>query len=114
MGGFDMEDHIKELSGLMSLKKAGKKESSQMERSQFKISWAGLVTERGFNEEAETFLYEGYTYCGAEPFFDYMKKTDSYMDTLNELYKGKLYGENCVSSSSILFHLLSLSMNNEP
>ena len=106
-----MENYVATLEYLIGLKKNGKKDPSVIERDDFRIAWAGLVSEAGFNNQAEAFLYEGYTYCGAVPFYDYMKKSSSYMTAVQELYRGCYYGRNCVNTSAILIHLLALSIN---
>ncbi len=106
-----MDNHVKKLTGLLSLKKGGKREPNSLERKQFEASWTALVKESGFCTEAESFLYDGYTYCGAEPFYAYMKNAESSVDTLNKLYRGKKYRETCVNTSSILIHLFALSLN---
>ena len=105
-----MENCVERLNYLIALKKT-KKDANKLERDEFFYSWIGLIERDGFSEQVEGFLYNGFTYCGAKPLKEYMKKQDSQVDILRKLFQGKLYGENCASTTQILIHLLALSIN---
>lgn len=108
-----MEKYKEMLEYLINLKKNGKKDPSRIEKENFFKAWQDFVCIEGFNSSAEEFLYEGYTYCGALPFYEYMKKAEEPLTILEKLYNGQNYGERCVNTSAILIHLLALALNDK-
>ena len=80
-------------------------------RSNCASDFPSPVNSNQFSERAEKFLYDGFTYCGARPFAIYMKNSTDQIESLNCLYNGKLYGENCASTSQMLFNLLAYALN---
>ena len=105
-----MESNIERLKYLISLKKE-KKEANKLERDEFFLDWTNLAEEEGFSDRAEEFLYNGFTYCGSKPLKEFIKKQNCSLDIMNTLIHGKLYGNNCASTTQILIHLLALSIN---
>lgn len=105
-----MENYTERLEYLVNLKK---KEPNKLERDEFENAWTKYVKQDGFTSDAERYLYMGLRFCSAKPFKEYMKTQDM-MECLNSLYRGKLFGDNCVSTIQILFHLLAFSINEFP
>lgn len=103
-----MGKYVAMLEYLMQIKKT--KDPNNIERSQFKQAWLSMVHEEGYFA-AESYLYDGFTYCGAAPLRDYIKSSDDSLARLNDVFKGKSYGKNSTITASILFHLLSLFIN---
>lgn len=93
--------------------KNGKIKPSGEKRERFKDAYRKLIAEEGFSEQAEVFLYSGYAYAGAEPFFEYMKGSASQVEALSQLKKGANYGKNSSATSTLLVHLLALNLNDE-
>lgn len=102
-----MENYKEILEYLIELKKT-KKDPNKFERDQFAQAWLRLVSDEGYSSSADLYLFGGYTYCGAEPFFAFMKKSDAPEEILKSFFEGKQFGESCTATVSILFHLFSL------
>lgn len=104
-------DNCKEvIEYLIELKKT-KKEPNRIERDQFVEAWQKLVADEGYSEAADIYLYSGFTYCGASVVKNYIKHSDNPVESLKEVFRGKMYGKNCANTVSILFHLMTLLMN---
>lgn len=61
---------------------------------------------------AEQFLYEGFAFCGAEPFYAYLIQTEDQNATLAAMFSGKYYGIDSNVSFRLVAHLLALMINN--
>ena len=61
---------------------------------------------------AEQYLYEGFAFCGAEPFYAYLIQTEDPIATLATLFGGKYYGIDSNVSFRLMAHLLALTLNN--
>lgn len=61
---------------------------------------------------AEQFLYEGFAFCGAEPFYAYLLQTEDQNATLAAMFSGKYYGIDSNVSFRLVTHLLALMLNN--
>lgn len=61
---------------------------------------------------AEQFLYEGFAFCGAEPFYAYLIQTEDQNATLAAMFSGKYYGIDSNVSFRLVAHLLALMLNN--
>jgi hypothetical protein len=105
-----MDNYNEVLEYLIELKKI-KKEPNRVERDQFTEAWQCLVEAEGYSEDAEAFLYNGFTYCGASVVKDYVKSSDNPVEAIRKIFCGKMYGKNCASTVPILFHLLTLLLN---
>ena len=57
-----MENCKEKLNYLLDLKKT-KKEPNKIERDQFSCAWENLVVEEDYSDDAEYYLYNGFTYC---------------------------------------------------
>ncbi len=108
-----METYIDILDLLMKAKKEKKKkEPNTKEKEAFHNAWLGLVSESGFGGRAEQYLYEGLSFCGAEPFYSYLIQTEDQNATLAAMFSGKYYGIDSNVSFRLLAHLLALMLNN--
>lgn len=105
-----MDNYVEVLKYLIELKKT-KKEPNRLERDQFTEAWNTLLRNEGYSALAEEYLYKGFTYCGAAPLKNYIKNSEDRIAALNTIFTGKMYGENCASTVPILFHLLTLFLN---
>lgn len=105
-----MDNYVEVLKYLIELKKT-KKEPNRLERDQFTEAWNTLLRNEGYSALAEEYLYKGFTYCGAAPLKIYIKNSEDRIAALNTIFAGKMYGENCASTVPILFHLLTLFLN---
>lgn len=105
-----MENYSEKLQELILLKKT-KKELNVQERKEFKKAWINCIDVEGYSDNTEFYLYNGFIYCGAEPFKDYIQSKSDTEKELDKLYKGKLYGDNCATTSPILISLLCLCLN---
>ena len=107
-----MEIFIDILDSLIKTKKQKKrKEPNTKEKEAFRNAWLGLVSEEGFNGRAEQFLYDGFSFCGAEPFYTYLLQTKDPNATLATLFSGKYYGNDSNTTFRLITHLLALMLN---
>lgn len=107
-----MDKYIEILDSLMEAKKAkSKNEPSNRDKKIFRDTWVALAVESKFNHSAEKFLYEGLTFCGAAPFYLYLRQTEDKEATLNALFNGKLCGKDNGITFRLLTHLLALMLN---
>ena len=107
-----MDNYVEVLNYLIELKKK-KKDSNKLERDQYTEALNILLRNEGYSARTEGFLYKGFTYCGAVPVRDYIKNSEDRIAALNVIFNGKMYGENCASTVPLLFHLLTLFLNEE-
>lgn len=108
-----MEKYIEILDSLMKAKKEKKKkEPTIKEKEAFRSAWLSLVADAGLTGSAEQFLYEGFAFCGAEPFYAYLIQTEDQNATLAAVFSGKYYGIDSNVSFRLVAHLLALMLNN--
>lgn len=108
-----MEKYIEILDSLMKAKKEKKKkEPTIKEKEAFRSAWLSLVADAGLTGSAEQFLYEGFAFCGAEPFYAYLIQTEDQNATLAAIFSGKYYGIDSNVSFRLVAHLLALMLNN--
>ena len=108
-----MEKYIEILDSLMKAKKEKKKkEPTIKEKEAFRSAWLSLVADAGLTGSAEQFLYEGFAFCGAEPFYAYLIQTEDQNATLAAMFSGKYYGSDSNVSFRLVAHLLALMLNN--
>lgn len=108
-----MEKYIEILDSLMKAKKEKKKkEPTIKEKEAFRSAWLSLVADTGLNGRTEQFLYEGFAFCGAEPFYAYLIQTEDQNATLAAMFSGKYYGIDSNVSFRLVTHLLALMLNN--
>lgn len=107
-----MEKHIGILDSLLKAKKEKKKkEPTVKEKEAFCSAWLSLVGESGFTSRAERYLYEGFTFCGAKLFYEYLIQTEDQNATLATLFSGKYYGNDSNVTFRLVTHLLALMIN---
>lgn len=110
-----MEKYIEILDSLMKAKKEKKKKKKEptiKEKEAFRSAWLSLVADAGLTGSAEQFLYEGFAFCGAEPFYAYLIQTEDQNATLAAMFSGKYYGIDSNVSFRLVAHLLALMLNN--
>lgn len=108
-----MDKYIETLDALMKAKKEKKKkEPTIKEKEAFRSAWLSLVANTGLAGRAEQFLYEGFAFCGAEPFYAYLIQTEDQNATLATMFSGKYYGIDSNVSFRLVTHLLALMLNN--
>lgn len=105
-----MSQYVDELTTLMSEKK-NKKSPSGSEKKQFSEAWECLVKESGYSSDAERFLYDGFWFCGSEPFLRYIQQSDDQIKTLRQFFNGKLYGNDSTKTFRVLANLFALLIN---
>lgn len=106
-----MDKYVETLDALMKAKKE-KKRPTIKEKEAFRSAWLGLVADTGLVGRAEQYLYEGFAFCGAEPFYAYLIQTEDPNATLATLLGGKYYGIDSNASFRLTTHLLALMLNN--
>lgn len=107
-----MSEYVDAMNALLRAKKENnKKEPSLAEKEQFMQAWKSLVLESGFSKEVEGFLYDGFAFCGAEPFYWYLCQSDEQNDVLRQLFSGRRYGKDSNVTFRVLVHLFALFLN---
>lgn len=107
-----MNEHIDTMERLLRAKKENsKKESTTTEKNDFMEAWIGLALENGYPGEAEQFLYEGFRFCGAEPFYQLLKRSDNQENIIKQLFEGKFYGKDSNVTFRIIMHLFAFMLN---
>lgn len=105
-------ENITALDDLINAKRGKKKKDPTAgEKKQFLEAWIDLTSDEGFSERAERYLYDGFAFCGAEPFRAYLKHAQDPNKALTSLFTGKVYGENTDATFRMLTHLLALLLN---
>lgn len=108
-----MDKYVETLDALMKVKKEKKKkEPTIKEKEAFRSAWLSLVADTGLVGRTEQFLYEGFAFCGAEPFYAYLIQTEDQNATLATMFSGKYYGIDSNVSFRLVTHLLALMLNN--
>ena len=107
-----MDNYIEILDSLITTNKAKKStDPSNQNKKIFFDAWVALAVESKFNDSAEQFLYEGFVFCGAAPFYSYLRQSEDKEATLNALFNGKFYGKDNDKTFRLLTHLLALMLN---
>ena len=109
-----MDKHIEILKSLINKKKGKKKkEFSIKEKEDFSEAWINLSIESNFDHSAEQFLYDGFGFCGAAPFYSYLLQKEDKEATLTALFDGNFYGKDSSVTFRLVTHLLALMLNDD-
>lgn len=109
-----MNEYIASMETLIRRKKENnKKEPTLAEKSEFMTSWTCFVEENGYAGRAEEFLYNGFGFCGAEPFYLFLKQASDQNDILKQMFSGKNYGKDSNVTFRLITHLFALMLNDE-
>lgn len=86
--------NFEKLEQLIAIPK--KSDASKATRKEFKNEILSLLQEEGFSENAEKYLWAGFSFCGAEPLFDYLKfqTKEDQVKIIDELFKCVSYVKN--------------------
>jgi hypothetical protein len=98
-----------QLDSLINISK--KKESSQAKKDLFSKELVLLYEEEGFSNNFEIYFYEGFSFLGANPIFDYIKTLDeqSISNFLDKLIQCKSSKKNNNGSAlKVFIHLFGL------
>jgi len=105
-------ENISILDDLMKAKSEKKKKGpTAQQKKQFLEAWTELTAEEGFSKRAEWYLYEGFAFCGAEPFDAWLNREVDSDQALRSLFTGMAYGKDKNATFRILTHLLVLLLN---
>lgn len=95
-------------------KRKKKKAANVQENQQYRTAWTALITNDGFTNQVEKYLYEGVFFCGAEPFAAYLHQTNSPSEVLKSFFGGKMYTADKSATFRLLSHLFALLINDNP
>lgn len=95
---------------LLQIKKKSK--ASKADKNSFQNEWLYYVSEHGFNDKAEAFLYDGFSFPGT--FITYLSKTNDKQETANQLLSGKYFYKNNSITFKVMLHLLALLIEKLP
>lgn len=109
-----MNEYIDSMETLIRRKKENnKKEPTLAEKSEFMTAWTCFAKENGYAGRAEEFLYDGFGFCGAEPFYLFLKQASDQNDILKQMFSGKNYGKESNVTFRLITHLFALMLNDE-
>ena len=106
-----MGNYIELLNYLLERKKV-KKDSNEEERKKYTDAMIEMLKSEGYSA-SERYLYDGFVYCKAIPLKTYIESGDDSSVRIHEFFNGEMYTKNCGITSSILFNLLALYLNEE-
>ncbi len=96
------------------LKIQKKSAASKADKNIFQNEWLSYVSECGFNDKAEEFLYNGFNFLGMVPFITYLSKTNDKQEIVNILLSGKYFYKNKSITFKAMVHLLALLIEKFP
>lgn len=91
-----------------------KSEASKATRKDFKTEMINLLQEEGLSEKAEKYLWAGFSFCGAEPLFDFLnsKTREEQLSIIDGLFKSNAYTKNEKSNGfKMCLSLLAYELN---
>jgi 3-deoxy-D-manno-octulosonate 8-phosphate phosphatase KdsC-like HAD superfamily phosphatase len=88
--------------------------ASKADKNNFQNEWLSYVREHGFNDTAETFLYDGFSFLGMVPFITYLSNTSDKQETIHKLLSGKRFYRNKSITFKLMLHLLALLIEKLP
>lgn len=110
-----MEDYKIEMKQLLDIRtESGNiRKPNKEERKKYKNAWLSYVKMSGFDNDAEKLLWDSFSrFCGAEPFYEYIKSMDDPYKMIRPLCDGKYSKEQgCDKKTQMLYHLFTLSVN---
>ena len=107
-----MNNYVETLDSLIKSKKERKKKRPFPEETRiFQEAWVNLAVNEGFSGKAEQFLYDGFAFCGAEPFYAFLLQSQDPNATLSAMFSGKLYGKDTAVTFRLVTHLLAMMLN---
>jgi len=102
-----------QLDNLMKIPKKG--DASKEKKEEYRKIMFTLLSEDGYTPVAERYFFEGFSFCGALPVFDYIQNLDdtAKFKFITEITRGTMYDNNEKGTTlKILIHLLSLFIVN--
>lgn len=107
--------NYEKLEQLISIPK--KTDASKATRREYKTEISKLLNEEGFSENAEKYLWSGFSFCGARPMFDYINshKKEIQLKIIDSLFKCRTYSKNEKSNGfKMCISLLAYELNYNP
>jgi cell division protein FtsB len=97
-----------ELECLIAITKKG--DASKEKKEEYFKNMLALLSKEGYGTNSEKYLFGGFSFCGASPVFEFLKKLKNTerFDIVTKITKGKMYGKNEKGISlKVMIHLLS-------
>ena len=91
-----------------------KTKASQAKRNSFSKEWLSYVSENGFDETAEQYLFSGFEYRKMHPFVDYLKTIENRKDVVLKFLNGKQFSKNKLKSFKMALSLLAILFTELP
>jgi len=88
--------------------------ASQAKRASFSAEWLSYVTENGFDEKAEQYLFTGFEYRKMHPFVDYLKTVENKRENVLKFLNGKQFSKNKPKSFKMALNLLVILFGELP
>ena len=88
--------------------------ASQAKRTAFSQEWLSYVSENGFNDNAEQFLFSGFEYRKMHPFVEYLKMVDNKKDVVLKFLNCKEFSKNKPKSFKMSLNLLAILFTELP
>lgn len=97
---------IENIQKLLQIKKKG--EASKADKKSFNDDWIAYVDINGFDDMAESFLYDGFSFMGILPFISYLEKVSDKNEAVKKLLAGKSYYKNKSMTFKLMLHMLAI------
>lgn len=105
-------NYIDVLDSLMQEKKEKKRKSpTQYEQQEFYSAWLKLASENGLNDLTESYLYQGFYFCGSSAFVAFLQISSNPKEELLKLLNGKRFSEDCTITFRVLINTLAIFLN---
>ena len=104
--------NFEKLDQLIAIPK--KSDASKATRKEYKAEISKLLKEEGFSENAEKYLWSGFSFCGAEPFFDFVnfQARENQLALVEKLLKCRTFVKNEKSNGfKMCLSLLAYELN---
>lgn len=104
--------NFEKLDQLIAIPK--KSNASKATRKEYKAEISKLLKEEGFSENAEKYLWSGFSFCGAEPFFDFVnfQARENQLALVEKLLKCRTFVKNEKSNGfKMCLSLLAYELN---
>lgn len=88
--------------------------ASQAKRNSFSQEWLSYVSENGFDETAEQYLFSGFEYRKMHPFVDYLKTIENKQGVVLKFLNGKQFSKNKPKSFKMALSLLAILFTELP
>lgn len=97
---------------LLQIKK--KSEASKADKYRFQNEWLSYVKKNGYNETAERYMIDGFSFLGIVPFFTYLIDSENKYELIVKFLSGRNFNKNKSIAFKATLHILALLIKELP